>query len=70
MPPSQESYLALKSLGVSSRMLVYLGEGRGSSPPEHLRNLVERYVESPCTNRRWQAPGRRRHPKPADASIP
>jgi dipeptidyl aminopeptidase/acylaminoacyl peptidase len=44
VPQSQEFYHALKTLGVTTRMVVYPGEGHMISRPEHRRDLVERTV--------------------------
>jgi dipeptidyl aminopeptidase/acylaminoacyl peptidase len=44
VPQSQEFYHALKTLGVSTQMVVYPGEGHLIFRPEHRRDLVERTV--------------------------
>jgi dipeptidyl aminopeptidase/acylaminoacyl peptidase len=44
VPQSQEFYHALKTLGVTTQMVVYPGEGHMISSPEHRRDVVERTV--------------------------
>jgi dipeptidyl aminopeptidase/acylaminoacyl peptidase len=44
VPQSQEFYHALRTLGVTSQMMVYPGEGHMISRPEHRRDVVERSV--------------------------
>jgi len=44
LPQSQEFHHALKTLGVSTQMVVYPDEGHMISKPEHRRDLVERTV--------------------------
>jgi dipeptidyl aminopeptidase/acylaminoacyl peptidase len=44
VPQSQEFHHALRTLGVTSQMMVYPGEGHGLSRPEHRRDALERSV--------------------------
>jgi dipeptidyl aminopeptidase/acylaminoacyl peptidase len=44
VPQSQEFYHALRTLGVTSQMMVYPGEGHMIARPEHRRDVVERSV--------------------------
>jgi dipeptidyl aminopeptidase/acylaminoacyl peptidase len=41
---SEQLYLALKRLGVETRLVVYPGEYHGIDTPSHLQDLYERYI--------------------------
>jgi dipeptidyl aminopeptidase/acylaminoacyl peptidase len=45
LPQSQEFYRALKALKVSTRLVVYAGEGHGIANPIHRRDVLERSVD-------------------------
>jgi dipeptidyl aminopeptidase/acylaminoacyl peptidase len=42
---SEQLYLALKTLGVETELVVYPGEYHGIDTPSHAKDLYERYLD-------------------------